>query len=382
MRADLRPGRARGAGAWAARPASTSPARSGMARELGPGHTIVTILCRLRLALSEQAVQPGLPARAGPARAALAVSDAMTADPLVSTDWLAEHLGDAGPRGARRAPGTCRRDRATPEGRVRRSATSRARCSSTSTRSADHATDLPHMLPAPADFADGRAAPGRRAGFDRGGLRQPRHLLGPAGLVELPRHGPRRRSSCSTAACRSGSPRATRSRPAGARPPHGEFKARLDAELVRDLDGVRAALAAGGAQLVDARSAVRFRGEAPEPRAGLRAGHMPGALNVPWRSAGRRRRHAAGAGRAARRLRGGRRRSRPRRSSPPAAPAISAAILALALPRLGRGDVPVYDGSWTEWGASDAGDARRDRPVSDVTIRLARPDDLPHIPAI
>ena len=44
--------------------------------------------------------------------------------------------------------------------------------------------------------------------------------------------------------------------------------------------------------------------------------------------------------------------------------------------------MPVYDGSWTEWGAQRRRDARRDRPVSDVTIRLARPDDLPHIPAI
>src|SRR5690606_21118310 len=63
--------------------------------------------------------------------------------------------------------------------------------------------------------------------------------------------------------------------------PHAEFKAHLDEALVRDADQVKAALADGSAQVVDARPAPRFRGEAPEPRAGLKAGHMPGALNTP-----------------------------------------------------------------------------------------------------
>src|SRR5690606_21317361 len=58
----------------------------------------------------------------------------------------------------------------------------------------------------------------------------------------------------------------------------------FDAAMVADLDQVRRALDACAAQVVDARPAPRFRGEAPEPRPGLRLGHMPGALNVPWGS--------------------------------------------------------------------------------------------------
>src|SRR5689334_15943539 len=59
------------------------------------------------------------------------------------------------------------------------------------------------------------------------------------------------------------------------------FRARKDADLVASLAAVRAALASGSAQVVDARPAERFLGQAPEPRPGLRSGHMPGALNVP-----------------------------------------------------------------------------------------------------
>src|SRR5215211_602483 len=59
------------------------------------------------------------------------------------------------------------------------------------------------------------------------------------------------------------------------------FTARLDHSAVADLADVRRALEAGSAQVVDMRSAERFRGEAPEPRPELRSGHMPGALNLP-----------------------------------------------------------------------------------------------------
>ena len=59
------------------------------------------------------------------------------------------------------------------------------------------------------------------------------------------------------------------------------FNARKGDNLVASLATVRAALASGSAQVVDARSPERFLGQAPEPRPGVRPGHMPGARNVP-----------------------------------------------------------------------------------------------------
>src|SRR5690606_2709135 len=60
-----------------------------------------------------------------------------------------------------------------------------------------------------------------------------------------------------------------------------DFTATLDASLVADLARVEDALASRSAQVVDVRPAERFRGDAPEPRPGVRQGHMPGSLNVP-----------------------------------------------------------------------------------------------------
>src|SRR5258708_23853721 len=65
-------------------------------------------------------------------------------------------------------------------------------------------------------------------------------------------------------------------------PRERHFTARLDNTLVRSLDDVKGLLDSKREQVVDARAAARFRGEAPEPRAGLRSGHMPGAFNLPY----------------------------------------------------------------------------------------------------
>ncbi|WP_421695214.1 3-mercaptopyruvate sulfurtransferase [Aestuariivirga sp.] len=135
------------------------------------------------------------------------------------------------------------------------------------------------------------------------------------------------------------------------RPQERHFTARYRGLLVKDMKDVAAALAQGSAQLADARSPTRFRGEEPEPRPGVRAGHMPGARNVHYatllnpdgtlkspealvqvfQAAGIDLSHpvitTCGSG-------------------------ITAAILTLALTVTGARDHALYDGSWTEWGGN------------------------------
>jgi thiosulfate/3-mercaptopyruvate sulfurtransferase len=129
------------------------------------------------------------------------------------------------------------------------------------------------------------------------------------------------------------------------------FTPRLEESFVASLDEVREALATGSAQVVDARPADRFHGQAPEPRAGLRSGHMPGSLNLPFVEIVE---HG--------------------RLKPPEAlkaafaehdvdlekpiittcgSGVTAAILALAVEEAGGKVEGLYDGSWAEWGSRD-----------------------------
>ncbi|SEO20714.1 thiosulfate/3-mercaptopyruvate sulfurtransferase [Paracoccus alcaliphilus] len=122
------------------------------------------------------------------------------------------------------------------------------------------------------------------------------------------------------------------------------------AGLVRDVTQVAAASKLADHEIIDARSPERFRGEVPEPRPGLRAGHIPGAKNVPFG----RLFNEDGTMKDAQSLRGifesaGVDLGRPAITS--CGSGITAAVLSLALERIGHRHHSLYDGSWTEWGS-------------------------------
>lgn len=122
--------------------------------------------------------------------------------------------------------------------------------------------------------------------------------------------------------------------------------------LVRDVTQVAAASKLGAPQIVDARGADRFRGDVPEPRAGLRAGHIPGSRNVPFKTL----LNADGtmisvADQRAVFEAAGIDLTKPVITS--CGSGVTAAILNLALERTGHRNHSLYDGSWTEWGQYD-----------------------------
>jgi thiosulfate/3-mercaptopyruvate sulfurtransferase len=119
--------------------------------------------------------------------------------------------------------------------------------------------------------------------------------------------------------------------------------------LVRDVTQVSQAAKLEDAEIIDARSAGRFRGEEPEPREGLRGGHIPGSKSVPYpmllnddqtmKSPAEIKAVFEAAGVDL---------SRPAITT--CGSGVTAAVLALALERIGKTDWSLYDGSWSEWG--------------------------------
>lgn len=277
----------------------------------------------------------------------MAGMDAATAEPLVSTTWLADRLGEPALRLVDATwvfPDSGRDPRADflaahPPGAVFFDIDAVA----------DRVTDLPHMLPPPEEFAAAVGALGLGDGarivvYDQHGLMSAARLwwslraLGHGAVSVLDGGLPKWRAE--GRAVESGEPA----------PVPAAFTPRPVPALVRGRAAVARALETGAEQVVDARPAPRFRGEAAEARPGLACGHMPGARNLPSSALFAPDGTLLAAPELARAFEAaGVDLDRPVTAS--CGSGITACLLALALARLGRWDAAVYDGSWAEWGA-------------------------------
>jgi thiosulfate/3-mercaptopyruvate sulfurtransferase len=133
-------------------------------------------------------------------------------------------------------------------------------------------------------------------------------------------------------------------------PKPATFKATFDARRVRTMQQMVANLASHAEQVIDARAADRFEGRAPEPRAGIRSGHIPGARNVPYNQLFD---AATGTMKPLEDLRAAFASAGVKLDAPivtSCGSGVSAGVLTLALYRLGVTDTALYDGSWSEWG--------------------------------
>ena len=270
---------------------------------------------------------------------------------LVSTDWLAQHLGDQNlvvVDGSWHLPATQRNGlieylAAHIPGAIYFDID----------EIADHSSALPHMLPPPKAFALHMARLGIGDGmkivvYDGLGLFSAARVwwtflaFGVKDVKILEGGFPKW--------CADGHPV---EKDMVIRKP-AKFTARLNRKMVAGIDQVEAMLKSGSAQVVDSRPADRFRGDAPEPRPGVRAGHMPGSRNVPYMSVIENGTLAAPEKIRAALAQAGVDSHKPVVAS--CGSGVSAALMWLALDAVGNKPQALYDGSWADWGA------REDKP--------------------
>ncbi|THA59698.1 sulfurtransferase [Streptomyces sp. A0958] len=266
--------------------------------------------------------------------------------PLVTTDWLAAHLG---------APGLLVFDASVGAHRGAGRRIAGARPFDIDGALSDPTGPLPHTMPDAGRFTDELRALGLHDGdtvvvYDAVGIYSSARAWWMLRAMGFDR----------AAVLDGGLPAWTAAGlpvdegpPAAAAP--GDFTARPRPGLVVGADTVVDALGDPGAAVFDARTRGRFEGTEPEPRAGLRGGHMPGAVNLPFgeiQDEGRMRRPAELRA-AFSALAGDRERLYFSCGS-----GVTACVLALGAELAGYRESAVYDGSWSEWGLPSAG-----RPV-------------------
>lgn len=273
----------------------------------------------------------------------------MADDPrtLVSTDWLASHMKDPDLRildGSWYLPAANRDARAEYDaGHI-----PGARFFDIDEIS-DHRSDLPHMAPPAEKFMSRLRAMGVGDGhqvvvYDGAGLSSAARvwwlfrLMGQNDVAVLDGGLPKWQAEG----------REIEDMPPMIRDRH--MTVRVQNQLVRDVTQVSAASKLGDHEIIDARSPGRFRGEAAEPRPGLRSGHIPGSKNVFYSDL----LNKDGTMKPVAELRevftsAGVDLSKPAITT--CGSGVTAAVLSLALERMGKRDHALYDGSWSEWGA-------------------------------
>lgn len=266
---------------------------------------------------------------------------------LVSTDWLGKHLKDPDIRildGSWYLPGAGRDARAEYDA----AHIPGARFFDIDEIS-DQRSDLPHMAPPVEKFMSRMRAMGVGDGhqmvvYDGSGLSSAARvwwlfrLMGQTNVAVLDGGLPKWQAE----------EREVEDLPPMVRDRH--MTVRVQNSLVRDVTQVSAAAKLGDHEIIDARSPGRFAGTEPEPREGLRAGHIPGSKNVCFKDllnadgtmkpvdACRAAFEAAGV-------------DLGKPAITTCGSGVTAAVLALALERMGKSDWALYDGSWSEWGA-------------------------------